>query len=123
MTQSEKISALATRVGSEFKKYLPLAGGTMTGALNMGGKHINGAKYVYGQWFNIGAGIASSSPASEILIKQGGWIYSRTPAQILSDIGAASASELAAIKETVSTADEDYGDVTGQPSDVDYGSI
>ena len=67
----------------------------MKGALNMGNQHINGANYVYAQWYSIGASIASSTAAKEILIKQGGWIYSRTPSQILSDIGAASASDYA----------------------------
>lgn len=95
-------------VQNAMAKCLPLAGGTMTGALNMGGQHINGANYVYAQWYSIGASIASSTAAKEILIKQGGWIYSRTPSQILSDIGAASASEVATLASRVSALEADF---------------
>ena len=123
MSQSENITALAQRVGTEFKNYLPTSGGSMAGPLVMGNQHIQGANYVYGQQFNIGSSIGSSKPATEILIKQGGQIYSRTPKQILSDIGAASADELQAIKDVVSTVDEDYGSIVSTAEDVDYGSI
>ena len=123
MSQSENITALAQRVGTEFKNYLPTSGGTMTGPIVMGNQHIQGANYIYGQQFNIGSSIGSTKPATEILIKQGGQIYSRTPQQILSDIGAASASELEAIKNIVNIADEDYGSIAATGEDVDYGSI
>ena len=95
-------------VQSATSKCLPLEGGTMKGALNMGNQHINGANYVYAQWYSIGASIASSTAAKEILIKQGGWIYSRTPSQILSDIGAASASEVATLASRVSALEADF---------------
>ena len=79
MTQSEKISALATRVGSEFKKYLPKT--------------------------------ATASKAT-----------ADAQGNVFTDYYATKAA-LEALAATVSTEDEDYGDVTGQPSDVDYGSV
>ena len=75
MSQSENITALAQRVGTEFKNYLPTSGGSMTGPLVMGNQHIQGANYVYAQQYNIGSSIGSTKPATEILIKQGGQIY------------------------------------------------
>lgn len=73
------------------ENYLAKTGGTLTGALDLGGNHLNGVNYLYANWYHFGGSIASQTAATEILIKQGGWIYSRTPAQLLSDIGALSA--------------------------------
>ena len=124
MSQSENITALAQRVGTEFKNYLPTSGGSMTGPLVMGNQHIQGANYIYGQQFNIGSSIGSTKPATEILIKQGGQIYSRTPQQILSDIGAASANDVEELKNSIgSSTDEDYGTIGTTAEDMDYGSI
>ena len=97
---------------SDLSGYLPLSGGTVDGYLtvtqavylnknvyvggtlsvNDGVASIDGNGYVTGTWLKSTADIASSSAATEICVRSNGWIKSRTPAQILSDIGAAPAS-------------------------------
>ena len=97
---------------SDLSDYLSLSGGTVDGSLtvtqaaylnknvyvggtlsvNDGVASIDGNGYVTGTWLKSTADTALSSAASEICVKQNGWIYTRTPAQILSDIGAAPVS-------------------------------
>lgn len=68
--------------------FLPLTGGTLTG--NLTGQHITGT------WLQSTANNASSSVATKVCIQDSkGWIYTRTPVQLLSDMGVtASVSEL-----------------------------
>ena len=68
--------------------FLPLTGGTLTG--NLTGQHITGT------WLQSTANNASSSAATKVCIQDSkGWIYTRTPVQLLSDMGVtASVSEL-----------------------------
>ena len=68
-------------------KYLSLAGGTMTGNLTVGSASLETNGYVTGTWLKTTANIASSSAASKIAVIDNGWIYTRTAAQIKSDIG------------------------------------
>lgn len=44
--------------------------------------------YITGTWLRSTANNALSSAATAICVQNGGWIYTRTPAEILSDIGA-----------------------------------
>lgn len=70
---------------SRLGDYLPLAGGTMTGNLT--------GKYIAGTWLQSkeaeDLGKASSKVA---VLDDSGWVYYRTPDEILSDIGAAKSS-------------------------------
>lgn len=70
-------------------EYLPLAGGTMTGNLTVGQSKIQTNGYVVGTWLQATAGNALSTRPPRICVQDSsGWIYSRTPDQILGDIGA-----------------------------------
>lgn len=70
--------------------YLPLSGGTLTGNLTVGSASMETNGYVTGTWLKTTAASALTSAAAKIAVLDGsGWIYYRTPAQILSDIGAA----------------------------------
>lgn len=70
--------------------YLPLSGGTLTGNLAVGSASMETNGYVTGTWLKTTAASALTSAAAKIAVLDGsGWIYYRTPAQILSDIGAA----------------------------------
>lgn len=61
--------------------YLPLSGGTLTGNLT--------GKYLTGTWLQTTAITNSGNPAAKIaIIDNAGWVYYRTPAQILADIEA-----------------------------------
>lgn len=71
--------------------FLPVSGGTMTGALKMGNNDLTGARYVSGSQLRTTASIASAKTAAAIVISESGWLRTRTPAQVLSDIGAAPA--------------------------------
>ena len=62
--------------------YLPLSGGTLTGNLT--------GKYITGTWLQTTA--TGDKAGKFATIDNDGWIYYRTPAEVLSDIGAASAS-------------------------------
>lgn len=62
--------------------YLPLSGGTLTGNLV--------GKYITGTWLQTTATTNLGSACSKIaVLDSSGWVYFRTPAEILSDIGAA----------------------------------
>lgn len=63
--------------------YLPLSGGTLTGNLT--------GKYITGTWLQSTAASNMTSAATKYAVLDGsGWIYYRTAAQVLSDVGAAS---------------------------------
>lgn len=68
-------------------KYLPLTGGTMTGNLQVGSASLETNGCVTGTWLKTTANIALDSAASKIAVINDGQIYSRTAAQIKSDIG------------------------------------
>ena len=69
---------------SHTQSYLPLSGGTLTGNLT--------GRYITGTWLQSTADNALSYAPPRICVQDsGGWIYSRTPAQILDDIGATAA--------------------------------
>ena len=62
-------------------------GDTMTGNLTVGSASLQTNGYVTGTWLKTTANIDLSSAASKIAVINDGWVYSRTPAQIKSDIG------------------------------------
>lgn len=67
---------------SQLSGYLPTSGGTLTG-------HLYG-QYIVGTWLQTTAATDMGAKAEKIaVINSNGWIYYRTPAEILSDIGAA----------------------------------
>lgn len=73
--------------------FLPLAGGTLTGTLSVSDKatiQTNG--YITGTWLRSTADNRIGSNTGAICVQSDGWIYTRTPAQILSDIGAVKAT-------------------------------
>lgn len=64
-------------------KYLPLIGGTLTGNLT--------GKYITGTWLQAtGAGHLATVPEKIPVFDSAGWIYYRTPSELLSDIGGSS---------------------------------
>ena len=69
------------------KKAVPIAGGTMTGNLKVGSASIRTNGYVEGTWLRTTAETALGRTSTKIAVLDGGWVYSRTPAQIKSDIG------------------------------------
>lgn len=62
-------------------------GDTMTGNLTVGTASLQTNGYVTGTWLRTTANTALSSTPTQIAVLNNGWIYSRTPAQIKSDIG------------------------------------
>ena len=68
--------------------YLKLSGGTLTGNLT--------GKYIIGTWLQSTAANALATAATKICVLDGsGWVYYRTPEQILSDIGVPAAIQAA----------------------------
>lgn len=79
------------------------AGDTMTGNLNVGSASIQTNGYVVGTWLQATSSNALSSKPPRICVQDNnGWIYSRTPSQIKSDIGAGNCSSI--VKSNVSVA-------------------
>lgn len=61
-------------------RYLPLSGGTLTGNLS--------GRYMTGTWLQSTASNHQTAAASKICVQDSsGWIYHRTPEEILSDLG------------------------------------
>ena len=84
-TEEEFYAALVTLKNAPF---LPLSGGTLTGNLT--------GKYITGSWFQGTEENHMNSAATKICVQDGsGWVYHRTPAEILSDIGVPAAIQTA----------------------------
>ena len=84
-TDAEFYAALVTLKNAPF---LPLSGGTLTGNLT--------GKYITGTWFQATADNHMNSAAIKICVQdQSGWVYHRTAAEILSDIGVPAAIQSA----------------------------
>ena len=79
---------------SEFKTklldlFIKKSGDTMTGDLTVGYAKVQANGYVIGEWIKSTSNNALGSTPPRICVQDSsGWIYSRTPSQILSDIGA-----------------------------------
>ena len=76
------VSLTANDVGAVSK-----TGDTMTGNLTVGSASLQTNGYVTGTWLKTTANTALSSAASKIAVINDGWVYTRTAAQIKSDIG------------------------------------
>ena len=84
-TEAEFYAALVTLKNAPF---LPLAGGTLTGNLD--------GQYIKGTWLQTTASNHLSGAATKICVQdQDGWVYHRTAAEILSDIGVPAAIQSA----------------------------
>ena len=80
---SADVSLSAADVGA-----LPISGGTLTGNLD--------GKYIKGTWLQSTASNHLSGAATKICVQdQDGWVYHRTAAEILSDIGVPAAIQFA----------------------------
>lgn len=73
---------IGAAAASHTHDYLPLSGGTLTGNLN--------GKYLTGTWLQTTD--VTDKTGNIATIDTDGWIYYRTPAEVRSDIGAATAS-------------------------------
>lgn len=65
--------------------FLPLSGGTLTGSLTVGSSSIGTNGYIEGTWLKTTK--AGDKTGDFATIDGEGWIYKRTPAETLSDIG------------------------------------
>lgn len=82
VTSSDVTTALGF-TPADSTKVLPLSGGTLTGNLT--------GKYITGTWLQTtDAGHLATTPTKIPVFDDKGWIYYRTPAEILKDIGASS---------------------------------
>ena len=101
--------ALKTEI-PDVSKYLPLAGGELTGSLKIGSATIQTNGYITGTWLQTtSTGTHLTTAATKVAVLDGsGWIYHRTPAELLSDMGGASTSYV----DTKAT----WNNITGKPS-------
>lgn len=65
--------------------FLPLSGGSLTGNLTVGSSSIGTNGYIEGTWLKTTK--ATESAGNFATISGDGWIYKRTPANVLGDIG------------------------------------
>ena len=111
------------------KNAVPIAGGTMTGNLKVGSASIRTNGYVEGTWLRTTADIAFGKTPTKIAVLEGGWVYSRTPAQIKTDIGLGNvdnAKQYSAINPPpypVTSVNSRTGDVTLTATDVGLGNV
>ena len=68
-------------------KYLPLTGGKLTGNLD--------GKYITGTWLKSTAAGHQEAAATKVAVLDAqGWIYYRTPAELMADMGLADGTEV-----------------------------
>lgn len=92
VTSSDVTNALGF-TPADSTKVLPLSGGTLTG--NLTGKYITGTRLQA-----TDAGHLATTPTKIPVFDDKGWIYYRTPAEILKDIGASSGYTLTEADKT-----------------------
>lgn len=83
----KKLSDLSTIDHNHDSNYVKKTGDTMTGNLVVGSSSIGTNGYITGTWLQTTA--AGYKAGDFATIDGSGWIYKRTPTQVLSDIGAA----------------------------------
>lgn len=71
--------------------YVKKSGDTMTGNLVVGSASIETNGYIEGTWLKTTANISSDKAGNFAIVRDGGWIYSRTPAQARQDMGLSTA--------------------------------
>ena len=71
--------------------YVKKSGDTMTGNLVVGSSSIGTNGYIEGTWLKTTANISSNKAGNFAIIRDGGWIYSRTPAEARQDMGLSTA--------------------------------
>lgn len=86
-TKTGAVELAASDVGAVAK-----TGDTMTGNLTVGSASLQTNGYVTGTWLKTTADVHLGSAATNFAVLSGGWIYSRTASEVLSDIGAAPAA-------------------------------
>lgn len=92
VTSSDVTNALGF-TPADSTKVLPLSGGTLTGNLT--------GKYIIGTWLQAtDASHLATTPTKIPVFDDKGWIYYRTPAEILKDIGASSGYTLTEADKT-----------------------
>lgn len=86
-TELGYLSGVTSNAQDQFNGKVSKSGDTMTGNLTVGSAKLETNGYVTSTWLKTTANVALSAKPSQIAVINGGWIYSRTPAQIKSDIG------------------------------------
>lgn len=67
---------------------VPVAGGTMTGDLNVGSNaKVQANGYITGTWLRTTADTHLASAPTKVAVINDGWIYDRTPAELKTDMG------------------------------------
>lgn len=87
-------SGIVKATTKKFSDYLPLTGGTLTGALsvNNGKATIDTNGYVKGTWLQTTSVSNKGSQTGKVaVIDNSGWIYYRTPQEILEEAGGGNA--------------------------------
>nr|DAI00996.1 MAG TPA: hyaluronidase [Caudoviricetes sp.] len=86
-TELGYIDGVTSNVQSQIDGKVNKSGDTMTGTLTVGSASLQTNGYVTGTWLKTTADTALSSTPTKIAVINDGWVYTRTPAQIKSDIG------------------------------------
>lgn len=81
------IDGVTSNVQDQIDGKVNKSGDTMTGTLTVGSASLQTNGYVTGTWLKTTADTALSSTPTKIAVINDGWVYTRTPAQIKSDIG------------------------------------
>ena len=85
--KSDTVSHITADERTKWDAMLPLAGGTMTGNLTVGSASIGTNGYIQGTWLKTTGSIHSANAPADYPVLSGGWIYSRTKAEMKSDLG------------------------------------
>lgn len=86
-TELGYIDGVTSNVQDQIDGKVNKSGDTMTGTLTVGSASLQTNGCVTGTWLKTTADTALSSTPTKIAVINDGWVYTRTPAQIKSDIG------------------------------------
>ena len=105
----ERLKTFKTKIIALLNDKLDKSGGTMTGNLKVGSSNIGTNGYIEGTWLKSTQASNKGSDTGKIAVfDDSGWIYYRTPEQILAEAGGATTSITTIITSTTWSKNSNY---------------
>ena len=110
-----------SKVASKINNKLDITGGTMSGNLKVGSSSIGTNGHIEGTWLKTSA--ATDAEGNFATINNEGWIYYRTPSEVLSDIGGVTSTDEIDTTENPDTVYATKGEVSVKANSSDLAVV